>query len=174
MSQRLYNGPSARPAAAAGRPKELRENYVEPSNFNMILAAACLVAGIGLGALGYHLLNGGARSAQRLRLKLTERERQLTEWKDGVDDHLQQMDDLARQVCDDALTLQRQLHESARQLGSKAIGGEVTPPSEPGETSDDIAIPRDYADGNRGTLSEDFGLRQADDDQNAEPRPPRY
>ena len=76
MSQRLYNGPSARPAAAAGRPKELRENYVEPSNFNMILAAACLVAGIGLGALGYHLLNGGARNAQRLRLKLTERERQ--------------------------------------------------------------------------------------------------
>ncbi|MBY5969340.1 YhcB family protein [Halomonas denitrificans] len=143
---------------------------MEPSNLNMILAAACLVAGIGLGALGYHLLNGGARSAQRMRLKLTERERQLTEWKHGVDEHLQRMEQLTQKVCQDAQALNRQLHDSAQQLGSTAISQENTvQPTAAAE--EDLSIPRDYADGNRGTLSEDFGLRSANED---EPRPPRF
>lgn len=49
---------------------QLRETDVEQGNINWVLAIACLLAGVGIGALGYHLLNGGARTAQKLRQRL--------------------------------------------------------------------------------------------------------
>lgn len=165
---------------------------MEASNINVVLAVACLVAGTGIGALGYHLLNSGARSAQRLRVQLTERERQLTEWKSGVDDHLRQMNDKVGRLVEDSQSLQQQLEESTRQLGGDVVSslqhtaspaavaasptataalGSTT--SGDGATDSAISAPRDYADGNSGTLSEDFGLRDRDADPE-EPAPPRY
>ncbi|ALM52126.1 YhcB family protein [Halomonas huangheensis] len=151
---------------------------MEASNINVMLAVACLVAGTGIGALGYHLLNSGARSAQRLRLKLTERERQLSEWKSGVDDHLQQMSDKVERLVEDSQSLQQQLEESVRQLGSNVVATGMQTPTTPAppntEAEDGVSAPRDYADGNRGTLSEDFGLRQQRDEQQEQLAAPRY
>ncbi|GEN22592.1 YhcB family protein [Halomonas cupida] len=166
---------------------------MEASNINVVLAVACLVAGTGIGALGYHLLNSGARSAQRLRVQLTERERQLTEWKSGVDDHLRQMNDKVGRLVEDSQSLQQQLEESTRQLGGDVVSSlqHTAPPAavassstataalgtptsgDDGATDSGISAPRDYADGNSGTLSEDFGLRDRDADPE-EPAPPRY
>ena len=145
---------------------------MEASNINMVLAAACLVAGTGIGALGYHLLNAGARNAQRLRLRLTERERQLTEWKDGVDEHLRGMDELVHRLVEDGQSLRQALDDSARRLGSEAIAAPIAEATA-AEEQEDIAVPRDYADGNRGTLSEDFGLRKAGEEEH-NPHPQRY
>ncbi|MGQ7246939.1 YhcB family protein [Halomonas sp. V046] len=145
---------------------------MEASNINMVLAAACLVAGTGIGALGYHLLNAGARNAQRLKLRLTERERQLTEWKDGVDEHLRGMDELVHRLVEDGQSLRQALDDSARRLGSDAIAAPIAEVPATQE-EEDIAVPRDYADGNRGTLSEDFGLRKAGEEEHS-PHPQRY
>ena len=157
---------------------------MEASNINVILAAACLIAGIGIGALGYHLLNGGARNAQKLRQRLTERERQIAEWKDGVDEHFTQMDTLIQRLLEGGQNLRQQLDESAKRLGREGTPSKVTPPGNlqissltPSDDAaqEDLKIPRDYADGNSGTLSEDYGLRKEDeDDDEASPRPPRY
>lgn len=44
---------------------------------------------------------------------------------------------------------------------------------EPAATTEaEPAVPRDYADGNRGTLSEDFGLKNGE--EVATPQPPRH
>lgn len=158
---------------------------MEASNINVMLAVACLVAGTGIGALGYHLLNSGARRAQRLRVQLTERERQLAAWKSGVDDHLRQMHDSVERLVEDSQSLQQQLKMSSHQLGSdivssledsSAIAASSTAAlsSTAAPSGDDtISAPRDYADGNSGTLSEDFGLRNRDAEPE-QPAPPRY
>ncbi|MCK2182614.1 YhcB family protein [Halomonas getboli] len=146
---------------------------MEISNINWMLGAACLLAGIGFGVLGYHLINAGARNAQALRQRLAERDRQLTELRDGVSEHFERLGGLA-----DALN--REVGEATTRLNVEAprrpeLGPAPAPAAEAvsaeADASADLAAPRDYADGNRGTLSEDFGLKQNDGDA---PQPPRY
>ncbi|MFG6178047.1 YhcB family protein [Halomonas sp. THAF12] len=139
---------------------------MELSNINWMLGAACLLAGIGLGVLGYHLLNAGARNAQKLRQRLAERDRQLTELRDGVGEHFERLGNLAE-------GLQQEVSEARTRLDVGAPRRPELDPSPavaPSDSDNDVAAPRDYADGNRGTLSEDFGLKSGD----AAPQPPRY
>ena len=157
-----------------------REIDVEASSINWILAIACLLAGIGIGALGYHLLNAGAAGVQRLRQRLAERDRELAALRDGMQDHFAEATRLTETLRHDAEALARRLGEDAQ-----ALGGQGTPhhglavaapaaPSEEVEVAGESAppAPRDYADGSGGTLSEDFGLR--DTDGAREPQAPRY
>ncbi|RAH39032.1 DUF1043 family protein [Halomonas sp. SL1] len=145
-----------------------QENDVELSNINWMLGAACLLAGIGLGVMGYHLMNAGARNVQMLRQRLAERDRQLAELRDGVGDHVERLGSLAA-------ALNKEVSEASSRLGAEAPQradlAAATPTTPEVESDDDVAAPRDYADGNRGTLSEDFGLKQNDADA---PQPPRY
>ncbi|ATJ82175.1 YhcB family protein [Halomonas beimenensis] len=144
---------------------------MEESNINWVLAAACLLAGVGIGALGYHLLNAGARNAQKLRQRLAERDRQLTELRDGIGDRIERLDGLADSLARDGQALQRELADASADLGKgRSRRPELTPTSEAGKEEDEVAAPRDYADGNRGTLSEDFGLKSGE----TAPQPPRY
>ncbi|SHL01006.1 YhcB family protein [Halomonas caseinilytica] len=142
---------------------------MEQGNINWILAIACLLAGVGIGALGYHLLNGGARNAQKLRQRLAERDRELSELRTGLGEHFDRANGLLDALLANGQNLQQEMQDSAAQLGSSQ-------PRKPDfqqadETSDDVNAPRDYADGNRGTLSEDFGLKS---DNDTPAQPPRY
>ncbi|MFG6137568.1 YhcB family protein [Halomonas sp. B23F22_10] len=145
---------------------------MELSNINWMLGAACLLAGIGLGVLGYHLMNAGARNAQMLRQRLAERDRQLAELRDGVGEHFERLGSLAAALNKEVGEATSRLAVEAPHRPDLAAATATMPePEEAATTSDDVAAPRDYADGNRGTLSEDFGLKQADGDA---PQPPRY
>ncbi|MDR5868381.1 Z-ring associated ZapG family protein [Halomonas koreensis] len=146
---------------------------MEQSNINWMLAIACLLAGVGVGALGYHLLNAGARNAQRLRQRLAERDRQLTELRDGAGERLARLAELAEALGRDSQTLREEVAETTARLGGERPRGlDLTAAdAEPKRDEDGVAAPRDYADGNRGTLSEDFGLKSSDADA---PQPPRY
>lgn len=149
---------------------------MDASKINWILAIACLLAGIGLGALGYHLLNASAASLQKLRQRLAERDRELAALREGMDDHLGEISRLVATLQRDGEVLAERLAQDASRLGSRRsshAGLENTASSAP-ETVDgeEPAMPRDYADGTGGTLSEDFGLK--DDEEAKAPQPPRY
>ncbi len=147
---------------------------MDASKINWILAIACLLAGIGLGALGYHLLNSSAASLQKLRQRLAERDRELAALREGMDDHLNEVSRLVAALQRNGEALAQRLAQDASRLGGKesALAGLETtsPPTTP--DGEEPAMPRDYADGTGGTLSEDFGLK--DDEDAKAPQPPRY
>lgn len=147
---------------------------MDETNINWVLAIACLLAGIGIGALGYHLLNASAGNTQRLRQHLAERERELAEFKDGMGDSLERIARLAESLQRESQGLEQEAEEARDRLGAPSLRRQamdaVSP--EPAATRTEPAVPRDYADGNRGTLSEDFGLKNGE--AAATPQPPRY
>ena len=146
---------------------------MDVSNINWVLAVASLLAGIGIGALGYHLLNAGAGHLQKLRQRLAERDRELSALKDGVDDHFTAITGLVESLQRDSDALARRLEEGAATLGGHGRAPrslEVALATEEQAANEEYAVPRDYADGTGGTLSEDFGLKNDE----AGPQPPRY
>ncbi|MEQ5801729.1 DUF1043 family protein [Halomonas sp. H10-9-1] len=148
---------------------------MDESNINWILAIACLLAGIGLGALGYHLLNAGAHGIQRLRQRLAERDRELAALRDGLDVHFDEVGRLVDALRRDGEALATRLAEDADSLGGHTRsrpGLAVEAPAAPADATSNapVSTPRDYADGSGGTLSEDFGLK---DDASRKPEP-RY
>ena len=147
---------------------------MDASKINWILAIACLFAGIGLGALGYHLLNASASSLQKLRQRLAERDRELAALRDGVDEHLGEVSRLVTALQRDGEALASRLARDASRLVGKATphAGLEAGSDLAIEESEEPATPRDYADGTGGTLSEDFGLK--DDEDAKAPQPPRY
>ncbi|UYG08857.1 YhcB family protein [Halomonas sp. M4R1S46] len=147
---------------------------MEESNINWVLAIACLLAGVGIGALGYRLLDAGAGNVQRLRQRLAERDRQLAELRDGLGEHLERVGALTEALNRDGQALHREMAEASATLGATPPRKPDLTPSAPpdtGDGEDSPAAPRDYADGNRGTLSEDFGLKPG---EASTPQPPRY
>ena len=151
------------------------ENRVEYGNINWILAIACLLAGMGIGAVGYRLLSGGASQLQQLRQRLAERERELTEARRHMGDHFVAVGALVSNLQREARALEHRLAEDAAGLGGQAQASRGLDVDDSLPTldaqGDEIPAPRDYADGTRGTLSEDFGLKDKDADA---PQPPRY
>ncbi|WP_163560896.1 DUF1043 family protein [Halomonas sp. NO4] len=144
---------------------------MEYGNINWILAIACLLAGSGLGALGYHLAGSGAGHRQQLRQRLAERERELGQLRDRLDDHFTEIGTLIGRLQHESRALEQRLAEDAATFDVKG------PSERPGlavETEEaPLPTPRDYADGRGGTLSEDFGLKPSNDGT-AQPQPPRY
>ena len=94
---------------------------MDESNINWILAVACLLAGIGLGALGYHLLNAGAAGTQRLRQRLAERDRELAALRDGLEEHFDEVTRLADTLRRDGEALAARLAADAGSLGGRAL-----------------------------------------------------
>ncbi|MBB3183512.1 hypothetical protein FHR95_001053 [Halomonas fontilapidosi] len=149
---------------------------MDESNINGMLAIACLLAGIGIGALGYHLLNASAGNAQRLRQRLAERERELAELKDGMGDSLERIARLAENLQRESLELEQEAEDAMEHLGARSLARQamdaVSPTAAATATTNEPAVPRDYADGNRGTLSEDFGLKNGE--ASTDKQPPRH
>lgn len=144
---------------------------MDETNISWALAAACLLAGIGIGALGYHLLNASAGHTQRLRQRLAERERALAELKDGLGDSLERIGQLAESLRRESQHLEEEAATASTTLGAPSLRRQAMDAATPAEGEAEPSMPRDYADGNRGTLSEDFGLKQGEE---GAPQPPRY
>ncbi|MDX1464983.1 MAG: DUF1043 family protein [Halomonas sp.] len=144
---------------------------MDETNISWALAAACLLAGIGIGALGYHLLNASAGHTQRLRQRLAERERALAELKDGLGDSLERIGQLAESLRRESQHLEEEAVTASTTLGAPSLRRQAMDAATPAEGEAEPSMPRDYADGNRGTLSEDFGLKQGEE---GAPQPPRY
>ncbi|GKW48398.1 Z-ring associated ZapG family protein [Halomonas sp. NCCP-2165] len=151
------------------------------SNIDWILAIASGLAGIGIGALGYHLLNANVARNQKVRQRLAESELELTQVKDSLNDHFARASDLLQGIQRQSQELQQQLAQSAErfcdddQLKRRLKGSDEN--VETGDDAEGTAPPRDYADGTHGTLSEDFGLRRAPEEAetaSATAQPPRY
>lgn len=147
------------------------------SNIDWILAIVSALAGIGIGALGYHLLNANVARNQKTRQRLAETELELSQVKDALNDHFAHAVNLVTGIQRQSQELEQQLALAADRLCDDtqlrrqlASGKEL---SDDEDTS--LSIPRDYADGNRGTLAEDFGLRRDEDlNSNESSQPPRY
>lgn len=144
-------------------------------NIDWILAIACFLAGIGIGALCYHLLNANVARNQKVRQRLAQTELELNQVKDSINDHFAKAADLAGSIHRQSQELEQHL---ARGTGKQEDGVKpkhrlASDASEESEEIDAPQIPRDYADGAKGTLAEDFGARRrAEEPEPASP--PRY
>lgn len=143
---------------------------MDETNISWVLAAACLFAGIGIGGLGYHLLRTGTGEAQQLRRRLAERDKALSDLKDGLGDSLERIGQLAETLRQESQSLADETETAGTLLGAPSLRRQAMDAATPADA--EPPAPRDYADGNRGTLSEDFGLKPSDED--AAPQPPRY
>lgn len=155
-----------RGAATKGATEEGSDVY--ESNIDWILAIASFLAGIGIGSVGYHLLNANVARNQKVRQRLAETELELNQVRDGLSDHFARTADLINGIQQHHHELRQQLALGAErfcddtQVKRRLSGEPVNKDAEPGETPE---MPRDYADGGRGTLAEDFGLRQENEEE---------
>ena len=153
-------------------------NDVYESNIDWILAIACFLAGIGIGALGYHLLNANVARNQKVRQRLAETELELNQVKDALNDHFARAADLVTSIQRQSQELEQQLAQGAEKLcDDLQIKRKLASNTEgDADTDETPQMPRDYADGNRGTLAEGFGLRQetANQSDKQQTHPLRY
>ncbi len=151
-------------------------NDVYESNIDWVLAIVSGLAGIGIGALGYHLLNSNVARNQKVRQRLAETELELNQVKDSLNDHFARAADLVESIQRQTQELEQQLAQGAERFcdDSQIRRRLNNVPIDQGSSDEpSTAAPRDYADGNHGTLSEDFGLRQSTGEKE-QPQPPRY
>ncbi len=161
-------------------PVTIKESIVNESNIDWILAIACFLAGIGIGALGYHLLNANVARNQKVRQRLAEAELELSQVKDALNDHFAKATDLVNNIQRQSHELEQQLSQGADRLVDDLQLKRRLHPRQEGETPEEEdatppQMPRDYAEGTKGTLSEDYGLeprRQRATEE--ETPPPRY
>ena len=166
---------------AASRIPVFGEKLVEYDNVNWIVAIVSLLAGLGIGAIGYHLLNSSTQQTQALRRQVTERERELDTLRTGLNEHFSQVGMMVNNIQREMRTLEHRLTEDASTLecdvavGGQVAGHQLAAADQPALTGmeEEIPAPRDYADGSSGTLSEDFGLKPATE-QETPSQPPRY
>ncbi|WP_165789413.1 YhcB family protein [Billgrantia endophytica] len=149
---------------------------MEYGNINWIMAIVSLLAGLGIGAMGYHLFGTGASRLQQLRRQVVERERELSVLKEGMGEHFEQVGMMVSNIQREVRTLQHRLTEDAStldQLPQSARSRDIAATTALADQGGEVPAPRDYADGTGGTLSEDFGLKPASENADA-PRAPRY
>nr|WP_299240315.1 DUF1043 family protein [uncultured Halomonas sp.] len=156
---------------------------VYEGNINWILAIASALAGIGIGALGYHLLNANVARNQKVRQRLAETELELSQVRDTLNDHFINVLGLVKGIQRQSLELEQQVALGAERLSDdprlkQQLAGKTEADSAdatPEDSSETLETPRDYADGGRGTLSEDFGLQQPKaDEADQQAQPARY
>ena len=147
------------------------------SNIDWILAITCFLAGIGIGALCYHLLNANVARNQKVRQRLAETELELNQVKDALNDHFAKVADLASSIQRQSHDLEQHLINGADKLvDDLKLKRRLHGTQDESEDVDAPQVPRDYADGTGGTLAEDYGVRQrktAEQQENT-PQPPRY
>ena len=149
---------------------------MEYGNINWLVAMVSLLAGLGLGSLGYHLFGASASRLQQQRRQLAERERELSELKEGLGEHFSQVGMMVANIQREIRTLEHRVTEDASTLNCETPATrrlDVAKQKTLAPQDDEIPTPRDYADGSGGTLSEDFGLK-SDTENSDTPQPPRY
>lgn len=157
---------------------------MDESNLNWFLAIAGLLIGIGIGALGYHLLQVGTGQRQKLRRRLAERDRELTALKTSLGEHFSEASRLVENLQRESEALAKHLALDAETLAGVeppprvlelSFASEGRPAGESEKASEaEPATPRDYADGSGGTLSEDYGLKRKSEESAEAAQPPRH
>lgn len=156
-----------------------RGNTVDASS-PLFFAVIGFIIGLIVGSVVYRLLSKSQREAASMRQKLLEREHQIAEMKSSVGNHLTGIYQRLNNIRDEASQLELQLKEDAAEwnIRDAAIqpsldlsGIDSTQEHQTTADASTPAMPRDYADGKNGTLSEDFGLKS---NETATPQPPRY
>jgi len=143
-------------------------------------AAIGLVIGLIIGAGCYRLLSKSQRQLASLRQTLLEREHQVASLKNGVSNQLSSVHESLAAIRQETDELEKKLHDDAGQWQLDKLTHHPAELSDLRLTADaavekpnEPAMPRDYADGKNGTLSEDFGLKDKDADEDTA-TPPRY
>ncbi|MCA8865024.1 MULTISPECIES: YhcB family protein [unclassified Halomonas] len=138
------------------------------------------IVGLIVGAVAFRLLSKGQREAASMRQKLLEREHQIAEMKNSVGSHLTGIYQRLSNIRDEANQLELQLKEDAAEWDIRDAsiqpsldlsGIDSTREQQTATDTSTPSMPRDYADGKGGTLSEDFGLKGK---EATTPQPPRY
>jgi len=159
-------------------PVTTKESIVNESNIDWILAIACFLAGIGIGALGYHLLNANVARNQKVRQRLAEAELELSQVKDALNDHFAKASDLVTSIQRQSHELEQQLTQGAdRLVDDLQLKRRLNPRQADGAQEDETdppQMPRDYAEGAQGTLAENYGLEPRKQRATEEEAPPRY
>nr|WP_273543263.1 DUF1043 family protein [Halomonas profundi] len=154
-----------------------RENTVDASS-PLTFAVIGLIVGFIIGMGCYRLFSKSQRETASMRQQLLEREHQIAEMKTSVGSHLTGIYERLSNIRDEANQLELQLKEDAAEWNirdaaiqpSLDLSG-INSKQQPAEDDTTPAMPRDYADGKGGTLSENFGLKS---NEAATPQPPRY
>ncbi|GAB2715445.1 ZapG family protein [Halomonas garicola] len=157
---------------------------MEESGLQLTFALIGIFIGIAIGALGYRLLSKSQRQVSNIKLRLLESERQVAELKADMSRHLV---DTHRQIYDARAALEQLEQRLKQEAGAWAIASDALTGNEDSSlktaaqepladeaNASEGHPPRDYADGQNGTLSEDFGLKATDDEAAQAPQPPRY
>ncbi|MGP9685261.1 YhcB family protein [Halomonas sp. AOP25-F1-15] len=144
----------------------------------LIFAVIGLIVGFIIGMGCYRLFSKSQRETASMRQQLLEREHQIAEMKTSVGSHLTGIYERLSNIRDEANQLELQLKEDAEEWNirdatiqhSLDLSG-INSKQQPSADNTTPAMPRDYADGKGGTLSENFGLKSH---EVATPQPPRY
>lgn len=152
------------------------------ASYELIFALSGVLVGIVIGIVGYRLISKSHRDGVLMQQRLLESERQVTELKARMGAHLIDTHQHLAAMRNTTAKLEEQLTQEAAhwQLDDKTLqhldfsnidasNAQPDTASESKETPT-AGVPRDYADGKGGTLSEDFGLKG----QTPPPQPPRY
>ena len=152
------------------------------ASHELIFALSGVVIGIVVGIIGYRLISKSHRDGVLMQQRLLESERQMTELKARLGAHLIDTHKHITTMRNTTAKLEEQLTQEASywQLDEKTLQHLDFRNIDASRTEDEAAsvnedtpttgVPRDYADGKSGTLSEDFGLKG----QTPPPQPPRY
>lgn len=142
------------------------------------IAIVGIIFGFIVGLACYRLFSKGERDRAVLRQTLLEREHQIAELKKAMGSHITNVRQRLDNIRSEANQLEQQLGEDAAQWRLGKVEPQATTTSLAAEltNTDKVpSMPRDYADGKGGTLSEDFGLKDSNKEEEVSPpQPPRY
>lgn len=140
------------------------------ADIQWVYVITAFLIGAGLGALAYHLMNASVSQSIRIRHQLTEKELELNQLRENLNDHFSRTADNLASMSKQLREMESQLEKDATSLCSddgvikrlssskdKPVSTEKLPEAEADQV---FEPPRDYAsDQSRGTLSEDYGLK---------------
>ena len=150
----------------------IREKTVEASS-PFTFAIIGLIVGFIIGLVCYRLFSKGERNVASLKQTLLEREHQIADLKKGMSSHLISIQERLDNIRHEADQLEQQVESEAAQW--KLSSAKPSSPSTLNADNDQhVAMPRDYAAGKNGTLSEDFGLKENKSQDSTPAQPPRY
>lgn len=134
-----------------------------------------LIVGFIIGLVCYRLFSKGARDAASLKQTLLEREHQIAELKKGMSSHLTSIQQRLDNIRHEADQLEQQVENEATQWKLSSVKPSPSTTTSDTENDSNVAMPRDYAAGKNGTLSEDFGLKESHQPtEGTAAQPPRY
>jgi len=138
-----------------------------------------IVVGFLIGMMGYRLFSKGERQRAVLRQTLLEREHHIAELRKAMGGLSLDVRQRLANIRAETDLLEQELEEDATRWKLDKTPNNVLATDVPTPNTADIdealAMPRDYADGKSGTLSEDFGLKEsANEQETSAPQPPRY